>query len=88
MTRDHDLSFDDFDEAVNPRPDTCDFDEIVEQALSRRGFLGGVLALGGFTALGGAVLPSGAKAAGDRFAFDAIAIGHVESLLEGLDRLE
>ncbi len=81
MTRDHDLSFDDFDEAVNPRPDTCDFDEIVEQALSRRGFLGGVLALGGFTALGGAVLPSGAKAAGDRFAFDAIAASTADEIV-------
>ena len=38
------LSFDDFDEKMNPRPELTDFDVIVENAISRRGFLGGTLA--------------------------------------------
>ena len=40
------LSFDEFDEVDNPRPETSDFDNVVEEALSRRGFLGGVLSFG------------------------------------------
>jgi len=72
LTDTHDLSFDDFDEAVNPRPEETDFDRIVESAISRRGLLGGVLAFGSFTALGGALLPSAAKASSDRFAFTQI----------------
>ncbi|MCX8954259.1 PhoX family phosphatase [Ruegeria sp. NA] len=66
------LTFDEFDEVVNPRPEECEFDRVVERALSRRGFLGGVLAMGSFTALGGALLPTGVRAAADRFAFEAI----------------
>ncbi|EFO30505.1 twin-arginine translocation pathway signal sequence domain-containing protein [Roseibium sp. TrichSKD4] len=68
----HDLSFDEFDEIVNPRPEENDFDRVVEAALSRRGFLGGVLAFGSFTALAGNTAFSVSEAAADRFAFDAI----------------
>lgn len=68
----HELSFDEFDEIVNPRPEENDFDRVVEAALSRRGFLGGVLAFGSFTALAGNTAFSVAEAAADRFAFDAI----------------
>ena len=66
------LSFDEFDEKINPRPEENDFDRIVEAAIDRRGFLGGVLAFGSVSALGGAMLPSTADAAGTRFAFDQI----------------
>lgn len=69
-TENHNLSFDDFDEKMNPRPEECDFDRIVEAALSRRGFLGGVLAFGSFAAVGGSLTP--AEAASNRFAFDQI----------------
>ncbi len=72
MKNDRPISFDDYDEVVNPRPEECEFDRIVESALSRRGFMGGVLAMGSFAALGGALVPSGARAASDRFAFSAI----------------
>ena len=34
------LSFDAFDEAINPRLDWHDFDAVVEDVISRRGFLG------------------------------------------------
>lgn len=66
----HTLTFDEFDEMVNPRPEECDFDRIVESALSRRGFLGGVMAFGSFAALGGSM--TSAEAASGRFAFDQI----------------
>ncbi len=66
------LSFDEFDEAVNPRPEECEFDRVVERALSRRGFMGGVLAMGSFAALGGSLIPTSARAVSDRFSFSAI----------------
>ena len=40
------LSWDEWDELQNPPPDETDFDRVVETAISRRGFLGGVLAFG------------------------------------------
>ena len=42
----HDLSADDWDELNFPRPEVQDFDRVVERAITRRGFLGGVLAFG------------------------------------------
>ncbi|HCE72336.1 MAG TPA: transcriptional initiation protein Tat, partial [Ruegeria sp.] len=81
MKNDRTLTFDEFDEAVNPRPEDCDFDQVVEEALSRRGFLGGVLAMGGFAALGGAVLPRGAEAASNRFAFEAVAASTADEIV-------
>ncbi|MCA0906673.1 PhoX family phosphatase [Ruegeria marisrubri] len=72
MKDDHTLSFDEYDEIISPRPEECDFDRVVERAMSRRGFMGGVLAMGSFAAVGGSVLPTGARAAADRFAFEAI----------------
>ena len=66
------LSFDEFDELVNPRPEENDFDRIVEAALDRRGFLGGVLAFGSFATLGVAATGGVAKAESSRFAFDQI----------------
>jgi len=80
MTPKPTLSFDEFDERVNPRPDSCDFDQVVENALSRRGFLGGVLTMGGFAAIGGVVLPKGAQAAGNRFAFDSVPVSTADQV--------
>ncbi|NRB02732.1 MAG: PhoX family phosphatase [Rhodobacteraceae bacterium] len=80
VSKNTDLSFDDFDEVNNPRPDECDFDRVVEAAISRRGFLGGVLAMGSFATLGGALVPSSARAATDRFAFDAIGISTADDI--------
>ena len=75
------ISFDDFDEIINPRPEETDFDRVVEAALSRRGFLGGVLAMGSFATLGGALVPAAARAAADRFAFDAIGVSTADDLI-------
>ena len=73
MRKDHeDLSFDEFDEIVNPRPDETDFDRIVEAAIDRRGFLGGVLAVGSFATLGNTLSALPSEAATNRFAFNQI----------------
>lgn len=69
----HDLSFDEFDEKVNPRPEETDFDRIVEAAISRRGLLGGTLAFGGLAAITSMGLPGKAMASASRFAFEQIA---------------
>ncbi|TNJ41166.1 PhoX family phosphatase [Phaeobacter sp. B1627] len=73
-----DLSWDDFDEHRDPRPEGNEFDQVVDRAISRRGFLGGTLAFGSGAAVFGAGLMSSttaARAAGSAtFAFDPIAI--------------
>ncbi|MEM6658241.1 MAG: PhoX family phosphatase [Pseudomonadota bacterium] len=75
------LSFDEYDEIINPRPEDCEFDRVVERALSRRGFLGGVLAMGSFTAVGGAFVPTGVRAAADRFAFEAVPVSTADDVI-------
>ncbi|MEM6900970.1 MAG: transcriptional initiation protein Tat, partial [Pseudomonadota bacterium] len=49
----YDLSWDEWDELQSPRSEETDFDEVVEVALSRRGFLSGVLAFGSGAAVMG-----------------------------------
>ncbi|WP_415921126.1 PhoX family protein [Tateyamaria sp. SN6-1] len=69
-----DLSFDDWDEQNFPRPTEQGFDQVVERAISRRGFLGGVLAFGSGAAVMGAGVLKGttAMASTSRFAFDQL----------------
>ncbi|MGI9423609.1 MAG: PhoX family protein, partial [Hyphomicrobiaceae bacterium] len=79
-----DLSFDEYDEVINPKPEDSDFDVIVEQAISRRGFMGGVLAFGGVATLGvttTALTPISAKAADSRFGFKAVATGTDDAII-------
>ncbi|MEX0738798.1 MAG: PhoX family phosphatase [Pseudohongiella sp.] len=70
------LSADDWDEHNFPRATEQDFDRVVERAISRRGFLGGVLAFGSAAALMGTAGILGSTAAraqqGSRFAFTPI----------------
>ncbi|MCA0929081.1 PhoX family protein [Ruegeria profundi] len=69
------MSADDWDELHFPRPEENDFDLVVERAISRRGFLGGVLAFGsGAAAMGAGLLGSTAAHAisASRFAFTPI----------------
>ena len=68
-----DLTFDEFDEVINPRPEETDFDRIVEAAIDRRGFIGGALAFGSFATMGGVLPGTDASAATSRFAFEQIA---------------
>ncbi len=70
------LSFDDEDEMKFPRPEVQGFDQVVERAVSRRGFLGGALAFGSGAAVMGAGLLNGTSALAtqaSRFAFDQLA---------------
>ncbi|MDP5216424.1 PhoX family phosphatase [Ruegeria sp. 2205SS24-7] len=70
------LSPDDWDELNFPRPEENEFDRVVERAISRRGFLGGVLAFGSGAAAMGAGLMSSTSAQAQnasRFAFTPIA---------------
>ena len=75
--RDYDLneiSADDWDEINDPRPEECDFDRVVEAAVSRRGFLIGLVAFGsGAAAMG--MMPGTVRAMQtSRFAFTPIGI--------------
>jgi secreted PhoX family phosphatase len=72
----HDLSADEWDEVNFPRPEGNDFDKVVERAISRRGFLGGVLAFGSGAAVMGAGMLKGTTAMAQpasRFPFTPIA---------------
>ncbi len=67
------LSFDDEDELKYPRPHRQGFDDVVDRAISRRGFLGGALAFGSGAAAMGLVTPGSAQAQqASRFAFDQL----------------
>ena len=71
------LSADEWDELNFPRPEEQEFDRVVERAISRRGFLGGVLAFGsGAAAFGTGLMNSTAARAqqAGRFAFTPIPI--------------
>lgn len=73
------LSWDEWDELHDPRPQETQFDAVVERAVSRRGFLGGILALGSAAvAMTPASLLSStsayAQAAASRFAFTPVPI--------------
>ncbi len=73
----YDLSWDEWDELQSPRPDHTDFDDVVETALSRRGFLSGVLAFGSGAAVMGAgslMSTTSAEAATSRIGFKPIPI--------------
>jgi len=67
------LSFDEFDEQVNPAPEVTEFDRIVDRAISRRGFLGRGIAVGATAFVMGstALTPIRAYAA-SRLGFDAV----------------
>ena len=70
------LSADEWDELKFPRPAEQDFDRVVERAISRRGFLGGLLVMGSAAAVFGAAgLRSSTALASQqtRFAFTPIA---------------
>ncbi|MBE3640444.1 PhoX family protein [Mangrovicoccus algicola] len=72
-----DLSWDEFDELRDPRPAENEFDRVVERAISRRGFLGSVLAFGSGAAVFGSGLLStttAARAQAAGFAFTPIGI--------------
>ena len=68
------LSWDEWDELNDPRPAESDFDRVVEAAISRRGFMGGVLAFGSGAAAMGVLKATTAQAAGARMGFTPVGI--------------
>ncbi|SPH17139.1 hypothetical protein DEA8626_00654 [Defluviimonas aquaemixtae] len=71
-----DLTWDEFDEHRDPRPAESEFDKVVERAISRRGFMGGVLAFGsGAAVFGSGLLGSAGKALAGSTAFPFEPIG-------------
>jgi secreted PhoX family phosphatase len=71
------LSWDEWDELHDPRPEETEFDAVVASAMSRRGFLGSVLAMGsGAAVMGTGLLNSTSAQAqnGARMAFQPIPI--------------
>ena len=75
--QDHNLSADDWDEKYFPRTARQDFDDVVDRAISRRGFLGGVLAFGSGAAVMGTGMLKGTTAmaqGASTFPFEAIGI--------------
>ncbi|MEL6989759.1 MAG: alkaline phosphatase PhoX, partial [Bacteroidota bacterium] len=78
-----DISFDEFDEIDSDRPQETQFDQVVEEAISRRGFLGGTLAFstGAFLMGTTALTPTSASAAAKRFGFEAIPAGTDDTII-------
>ena len=75
------LSFDEFDEKVNPRPEFAQFDDVVERAISRRGVLKGLAGVGaaGFVTSIGAGGVNPVRAA-DRFGFEAVPANSLDTI--------
>jgi hypothetical protein len=77
----HNLSFDQFDEKMNPRPEYSEFDGVVEKAIARRGFLQGILAVGaGSFVAGMATQGVRVAAAADRFGFKAVDANSLDTI--------
>lgn len=79
--REHDISFDDFDDIVNPPPDQTDFDRLLDVALTRRDVLKRLFVVGGMAAMGGSALaPRAAMALDSRFAFSPISANDLDDI--------
>ncbi len=75
------LSFDDFDEISNPGPEATGFEQVVEKAMSRRGFLGGGLALGASAfVLGTTALTPFKALAENNFNFEPVAANSLDTV--------
>lgn len=76
-----DLTFDEFDEQINPKPAENDFDRVMDIALSRRDLFKGVIAFGSVAALGNTLLPATASASASRFAFEPVGISTADTII-------
>jgi len=80
MKKFDEVSFDEFDEQISPKPAVDDFDRVLQAALSRRDLFKGVIAVGGITALGSNFFNQPLNAAESRFAFDEIAANSLDTI--------
>ncbi len=76
----HDLSFDEFDEVGSERHEPPQFDAIVERAVSRRGFLSGLVAVGASTFLASTALGTGTVKAANRFGFAPVSANTLDAI--------
>ena len=76
------MSFDEYDEMNDPRPERTDFDRLAERAISRRGFLGGTVAFGAAAFVMGTagLAPLSARAAARRIAFEPVAANTLDTV--------
>lgn len=79
VVQDHDLSFDDWDDVNSPRPEFCDFDHVVDKAMSRRGFLGALTVFGASSFLMGTSALTPAEAA-TRLSFEQVAANTLDTI--------
>lgn len=81
ITPDSAVAFDACGKATSRHPENGDFSDVVERAVSRRGFLGGSFAIGTAAFLSGtsAFAPSRAKA-DDRFGFEGIPANSLDTV--------
>ena len=79
---DEHVSFDEFDEMNNPRSGPTDFDRLAENAMSRREFLGGMIAFGASAFVMGAagLGPPAARAAPPRIGFEPVAANILDTV--------
>jgi secreted PhoX family phosphatase len=76
-----DTSFDDSGDPYYPRPESTDFEKIVDRALSRRGFLGAGVFYGVAAFVTGATTLRGRPArAASRFGFEAVAANSLDTV--------
>ncbi len=72
---------DEMDEYLRPTPDVCDFDVIMDKAVSRRGFLGGGVAFStAALVLGTTSLTPVSAFAADRFGFEQVAANTLDTI--------
>ena len=84
LEHDHNLSFDAYDEAVNPPPAVTDFERVLARTASRRGVLGGLAAFGAaaFVTTAGGLMGAGKALAAStsRLAFTPIAANSTDDI--------
>ncbi len=74
------VSFDEHDESINPKPVENDFDRVLESALTRRDLFKGVIAFGSIAALGNGLFTTPATAETSRFAFSQIPTNSLDNI--------
>lgn len=77
-----DLSFDEFDELNDPRPEDSEFSGLAEKAMSRRGFLGTAASFGAaaFVLGTGALTPTATKANGAWLSFEPVTANGLDTV--------